>query len=81
MIAAEFFKYLGFAIISLFVVEITVKIAILGKEFFKSKLEVIDGIIVYVSFALELAFMNDEGLSALGISIYFILILRIYLKL
>lgn len=64
--AGEFFKYLGFSIISLFVVEITIKIIFLWKEFFKSKLEVIDGIIVYVSFTLDLVFMNDEALSALG---------------
>lgn len=63
--AAEFFRYLSFAIICFFVIEICVKIIVMRKEFFHSKMEVIDGIIVYVSFALDVAFMNNHALSAI----------------
>lgn len=65
-LASEFFKYLGFSIISLFVIEITLKVAFLWRDFFKSKLEIIDGIIVYSSFILDVVFMNNDELSAIG---------------
>lgn len=66
-IAADFFKYLGLIIISTFVVEISLKIVFLWREFFKSKLDIIDGIIVYVSFTLDIVFMYNDEISALGI--------------
>lgn len=65
-LASEFFKYLGFSIISLFVIEITLKVAFLWRDFFKSKIEIIDGIIVYSSFILDVVFMNNDELSAIG---------------
>ena len=63
--AAEFFRYLSFAIICFFVIEVSVKIIVLRKEFFHSKMEIIDGIIVYVSFALDVAFINNTALSSI----------------
>ncbi len=48
------FKYLGFSILSVFVVEIILKIIFLFNEFIKSKLEIFDAVIVIVSFIVEI---------------------------
>ncbi len=64
--------YISIGILSIFMVEICVKIFAFRLEFFKSKMEVLDAIIVVVSFALDIAFATNEGLtSALGLLIVF----------
>lgn len=60
------FKYMGLLILSIFVVEMTLKLLFIWREVIKSKLEIIDMLIVYVSFVLEIIFMNNQALSALG---------------
>ncbi|EDO34401.1 predicted protein [Nematostella vectensis] len=59
------------AILSLFIIELIVKIYAMGMEFFHHKLEVFDGIVVIVSFALDIAFSG--GNAAEGASLLIIL--------
>ena len=66
-VVEDIFKYLGFSILCIFVVEISLKILFLFKEFIKSKLEIFDAVIVIVSFVIEVVFMNsDSPLAAIG---------------
>jgi hypothetical protein len=67
-VVEDTFKYLGFSILCIFFVEISLKILFLFKEFIKSKLEIFDAIVVMVSFAIEIVFMKNHGaLAAIGI--------------
>ena len=54
------FKYLGFSILTLFVVELIFKFMFLRKEFLASKLEIFDAIVILVSFGIEVAFLFQE---------------------
>ncbi|XP_069138159.1 voltage-gated hydrogen channel 1-like [Argopecten irradians] len=47
--------YTGLAILSIFVIEITLKIIADGSAFFKNKLEVFDGAVVLISFVLDIS--------------------------
>lgn len=48
-------------------VEISLKILVAFHEFIRSKLEIFDAIIVYISFSIDAAFLtSDDGISALG---------------
>ena len=62
----EIFKYMGLAILSTFMVELILKIVFLNKELLKSKLEILDAVIVVVSFGFEMAFINNEELETVG---------------
>jgi hypothetical protein len=62
----EIFKYMGLTILSLFMVELILKIVFLNKEILKSKLEIFDALVVLVSFGFEMAFINNEELETIG---------------
>lgn len=63
---------MSIGILSVFLVEIIIKIYAFRLEFFKQKLEVFDAIIVIVSFALDVAFAKMEGIqSGIGLLIMF----------
>ena len=55
---------MSIGILSVFLIEIIVKVYAFRLEFFKQKMEVFDAIVVIVSFALDVAFANEEGLSS-----------------
>ena len=59
------FKYLGLAILVLFLLELLFKIAFLPKEFFDSKLEIFDATVILVSFLIDITFLIIEGPTAL----------------
>ncbi|XP_070572273.1 voltage-gated hydrogen channel 1-like [Ptychodera flava] len=69
----EALHYCSIAILSIFMVEISVRIYCLRLEFFKHKLEVFDAIIVVISFAFDIAYAIDPGTfnSMLGLLIIF----------
>ena len=62
----EIFKYMGLTILSLFMVELILKIVFLNKEILKSKLEIFDALVVLVSFGFEMVFLKDDELEAIG---------------
>ncbi|XP_064620912.1 voltage-gated hydrogen channel 1-like [Lineus longissimus] len=69
-LAPHILHYISIAILSIFLVELGIKIYAFRLEFFKSKMEVFDGIVVVLSFALDIAFANEEGIiSGLGLFI------------
>jgi hypothetical protein len=51
---------LGLIVLGIFVVELCLKLYSFGLSFFKHKMEVFDGIIVVVSFAMDAAYGGDE---------------------
>ncbi len=65
-IYTKVFKYMGYAITSLFVIEVTLKLVFLFKEFIRSKLEMFDALVVYVFFAVECFSIRNESLESLG---------------
>lgn len=67
--------YLSISILSLFLIEIMVKIYAIRLEFFKRKMEVFDGVVVILAFALDIAFAKDEGLKS-GVGL--IIVLRLW---
>ncbi|XP_055870199.1 uncharacterized protein LOC106065158 isoform X3 [Biomphalaria glabrata] len=56
--------YISIAILAVLVIVLGLKIICSGKRFFKSRMQVFDGIIVLISFILDLVFI--EGLSSLN---------------
>ena len=67
--------YISIGIVSLFLIEIALKVFCLRLEFFKTKLEVFDAVIVIVAFALNIAFANNEGIQA---SVGLVIALRLW---
>lgn len=67
--------YISISIVSLFLIEIALKMYCLRQEFFKSKMEVFDALIVIVAFALNIAFANKDGLQS---SVGLIIVLRLW---
>jgi len=65
------------AILSLFMVEIIVKLFALGLSFFKHKLEVFDACVVIVSFSLDIVILHRNSDGALG-GVEFIILLRLW---
>ena len=64
--------YISIGILSIFMIEISVKIFAFRLDFFKSKMEVFDAVIVVVSFVLDIIYASAEGVeSALGLLIIF----------
>ncbi|CAH3034460.1 unnamed protein product [Pocillopora meandrina] len=59
--APHILHYTSIAILSIFMIELFVKIYAMGLTFFKHKMEIFDGIVVTVSFALDIAFSGKEG--------------------
>ncbi|XP_050410011.1 voltage-gated hydrogen channel 1-like [Patella vulgata] len=70
--APKVLHYLSITVLSLFMVEIGVRIFVMRLEFFKHKLEVFDAIVVIVSFILDIVFRNQEG-SATGVGLLVVL--------
>lgn len=60
-IAPKVFHYCSLSVLSLFLIEIIVRIYALRLKFFKHKLEMFDAIIVIVSFVLDIVFRNNDG--------------------
>lgn len=70
-ITEEVLKYIGLSILSFFVVEIIFKILFTLKELLKSTLEIIDAIVVLISFVVDIVFLNHKNtLSAIGKKIF-----------
>ena len=63
-------RYMTISVLSLFVLEISIKLGVMRLDLFRHKMEVFDALIVVVTFALEIAFANHEGLmSGVGLLI------------
>ncbi len=60
-VAPKILHYMSVAILSVFVIEIMVKLYALRLEFFKHKLELFDALVVIVSFVLDIVYRNSEG--------------------
>ena len=60
-IAPKVFHYCSLSVLSLFLIEIIVRIYALRLKFFKHKLEMFDAIIVIVSFVLDIVYRNNDG--------------------
>lgn len=68
--AAEVLHAMSLSIVSLFMIEISVKVIAFGLDFFKSKLEVFDAIVVIISFVLDvLSLVLEEQFAALQLLI------------
>ena len=62
--------YMTIGILGVFIVEIVVKLCVVRLELFRHKMEVFDAVVVVVTFSLEIAFANQEGLmSGVGLLI------------
>lgn len=57
---AHVLHYMSIAILSIFIIEISVKVYAFRLEFFHHKLEVFDAFVVFLSFSLDVAY-RDEG--------------------
>ncbi|KAJ7390523.1 Voltage-gated hydrogen channel 1 [Desmophyllum pertusum] len=73
--APHILHYISIAILSIFMIELFLKIYAMGLTFLKHKMEVFDGIVVIVSFSLDVAFSGKEG-AVDGISL--IVLLRLW---
>lgn len=69
--AAHVLHYISIAILSIFLIELLLKIYVMGLTFFKHKMEVFDGIVIIVSFALDVAFSNDGALDGVSLIVLF----------
>ena len=67
--------YMSIGILAVFMVELAVKIYAMGLDFFRHKMEVFDGIVVVVSFGLDVAFANEENIKG---SVGLLIILRLW---
>ncbi|XP_060071423.1 voltage-gated hydrogen channel 1-like [Ylistrum balloti] len=70
--------YTSLTIISLFVLEVTLKIIADGASFFKKKLEVLDGIIVFVSFVLDIALSLSHVSNLVRDAVILLILLRLW---
>ncbi|KAM9371508.1 voltage-gated hydrogen channel 1 [Phaethornis superciliosus] len=68
-ITPKIFQYLSLSILTIFVIEVGIKLFVYRCEFFHHKFEVLDGIVVIVSFILDVTFIfrktEFEGLGLL----------------
>jgi hypothetical protein len=60
LLAEDCIEYLGITILCLFLVEIILKIVLIPRIFFRSKLEIFDAIVVVMSLVLEITFSIIE---------------------
>ncbi|XP_035233692.1 voltage-gated hydrogen channel 1-like [Stegodyphus dumicola] len=74
-LAPHVLHYMSIAILSIFIIEILLKIYAFRTEFFRHKLEVFDAFVVFLSFALDIGFQEQETVSN-GIDL--IIILRLW---
>ncbi|XP_043106828.1 voltage-gated hydrogen channel 1 [Puntigrus tetrazona] len=69
-IAPQVFHYLSLALLTFFMVELSGKIYAYGLEFLHHKFEVFDGIVVVVSFILDIVYISKEdAFDAMGLLI------------
>ncbi|XP_048820122.1 voltage-gated hydrogen channel 1 [Lagopus muta] len=69
-IAPKVFHYLSLSILTIFLVEVGFKIFIYGREFFHHKFEVLDSVVVVVSFILDLVLLfREHEFEAVGLLI------------
>lgn len=59
--ASEVLHYMGITILSIFVVEIIAKLYAFRLEFFRHKMEMFDAVVVIVSLALDLTFLDEHN--------------------
>ena len=71
-IAPKILHYCSIAILSIFMVEIIVRIYVLRLDFFKNKLEMFDSVVVIISFVLDIVYRDQEG-AANGIGLLIVL--------
>ncbi|XP_033749868.1 voltage-gated hydrogen channel 1-like [Pecten maximus] len=70
--------YTGLSILSIFVLEITLKIIADGVAFFKKKLEVFDGAVVVISFALDVSLSLSHVSSFVRDAVILMILLRLW---
>ncbi|NWX85958.1 HVCN1 protein, partial [Nothoprocta pentlandii] len=69
-LAPKVFHYLSLCILTIFLVEVGFKIFLYGREFFHHKFEVLDGIVVVVSFILDVVLLfREHEFEAVGLLI------------
>ncbi|XP_068181556.1 voltage-gated hydrogen channel 1 [Antennarius striatus] len=69
-IAPEVFHYLSLALVTFFVVELIGKLFAYRREFFDHKFEVFDGLVVMVSFVLDIVFIfHEDAFDGIGLLI------------
>ncbi|XP_072515739.1 voltage-gated hydrogen channel 1 [Salminus brasiliensis] len=74
-IAPQVFHYLSLALLTFFMVELIMKLYAYRLEFFKHKFEVFDGIVVVVSFVLDIVYISKEdAFDGMG----FLILLRLW---
>lgn len=70
LVSFQVFHYLSLAILTLFMVEIGFKLFIYRLEFFHHKFEVLDGIVVIISFVLDIVLLFlEREFEAIGLLI------------
>ncbi|XP_022343685.1 voltage-gated hydrogen channel 1-like [Crassostrea virginica] len=70
--------YAALSIISIFVVEVVLKMIIEGKHFFSEKWEVFDAVVVFVTFGLDLALAFSPVSYAVRDSVSLLIFLRLW---
>ncbi|XP_041846207.1 voltage-gated hydrogen channel 1 [Melanotaenia boesemani] len=74
-LAPEIFHYLSLALLTFFMVELAGKLFAYRLEFFQHKFEVFDGLVVVVSFALDIAYIyHEDSFDGMG----FLILLRLW---
>ncbi|TNN44380.1 Voltage-gated hydrogen channel 1 [Liparis tanakae] len=69
-LAPEVFHYLSLALLTFFMVELGGKLYAYRLEFFQHKFEVFDGVVVVVSFVLEVVFIfHEDAFDGMGLLI------------
>ncbi|XP_036381883.1 voltage-gated hydrogen channel 1-like [Megalops cyprinoides] len=69
-IAPRVFHYLSLSLLTFFMVELAGKIFAYGREFFRHKFEVLDGVVIIVSFVLDIVYVSHEdAFDAVGLLI------------
>ncbi|CAG5122820.1 unnamed protein product [Candidula unifasciata] len=71
----KIFHYISLAILSIFLLEIFLRLYVMRLSFFKHKLEIFDATIVIVSFILDIVFRNSEDAS---VGVGLLIILRLW---
>ncbi|XP_071396087.1 voltage-gated hydrogen channel 1-like [Centroberyx affinis] len=74
-LAPQVFHYLSLALLTFFMVELAGKLFAYRLEFFQHKFEVFDGIVVVVSFVLDIVYIsNEDAFDGMG----FLILLRLW---
>lgn len=66
----QIFHYLSLALLTFFMVELAGKVFAYRQEFFEHKFEVFDGVVVVVSFVLDIVFIfHEDAFDGIGLLI------------